>query len=174
MMEVRMKRSMLLAVLLSLLFTIPLIAQPGPMGDRPLGPGPAKRILDELKLTEDQQKKVQELRFDLMKQMAAQRSRIATAMIEFRELAAKENPDKSALEKKIKEISELRTQARTMMLNQWFNVNKLLTPEQQKVWKKALEGRMWMERRGEMRERFRGMMRGHMGDHRGPAMRERY
>lgn len=31
-----------------------------------------------------------------------------------------------------------------MMVAQWFTVNKMLTPEQQKTWKKALEVRPMM------------------------------
>lgn len=164
-----MKHIFLLAVL-GLFVPLAAIGQPGPGPRADRGPvrGSGMRILDELKLTEEQQKKVQELRFDLMKQVATQRAKIATAMVEFRELAAKDNPDRSALEKKIREISDLRAQMQTLRLNQWFNVNKLLTPEQQKVWKKALDGRVWMERRGFMRQRMRGMMRDRMG----PPMRE--
>ncbi len=43
------------------------------------------------------------------------------------------------------------------MLNHWFNVNKLLTPEQQKVWKKTLGARMFERRGMQMRGRMPGM-----------------
>lgn len=130
--------------------------QPERMGEQGMGQRVMK-LVEELKLTEDQQKKTQELRFDLMKQMASHRAKVATAAIEFRELAAKDNPEKAALEKKIKEISDLRAQGQTMMLNHWFNVNKLLTPEQQKVWKKTLGARMFEGPGMQMRGRMRGM-----------------
>jgi Spy/CpxP family protein refolding chaperone len=48
-------------------------------------------------------------------------------------------PDKSAIEKKINEIADLTVQMHMIKINSWFTINKLLTPEQQKTWKKVLE-----------------------------------
>ena len=43
------------------------------------------------------------------------------------------------LEKKMNEIADLEVQMHMIKVNSWFEINKLLTPEQQKTWKKALE-----------------------------------
>ena len=151
-----MKRTIAYLMCLTLLIASKATSQPGMMGRGDMEPRFMK-AMEELKLTEDQQKKMQDMRFDIMKQMASHRAKVATAAIEFRELAAKDNPDKAALEKKIKEISDLRAQGQTMMLNHWFNVNKLLTPEQQKVWKKTLGARMFEGPGMQMRGRMHGM-----------------
>jgi Spy/CpxP family protein refolding chaperone len=113
------------------------------------------RLMEELKLTDDQKKEVGKIRYDLEKQMIAQRAKIANARLELRQLTKADNPDKGAIEKKIGEVSDLGSQTHVMMLNQWFAVNKLLNPDQQKVWKKVLEN---APRQGErMRRNF--MMR---------------
>ena len=100
---------------------------------------PRMRLMEELKLTDDQKKEIEKLHFDLQKQMIVQRSKIATSRLELQQMLRADNPDKAALEKKIIEVSQLATQTHTMRLNQWFAVNKLLNADQQKVWKKALE-----------------------------------
>ncbi|HWP81574.1 MAG TPA: Spy/CpxP family protein refolding chaperone [Bacteroidota bacterium] len=167
-----MKLSIAIFTLAVVFVANPLSAQPGPM--RGEGPG---RIMEELKLTEEQQQKFEQMRFDLMKQMAAHRSKVATAHVELQELVAKDPVDKSAIEKKIKEIADLRSQGTTLRLNHWFSVNKLLTPEQQKVWKKALKARVGiggMGMRG-MGEGMRKRMRDHMDrPMRGPGFREQF
>ncbi|MBI3004928.1 MAG: periplasmic heavy metal sensor [Ignavibacteriales bacterium] len=156
-------------LLTSFLLTFPvsqLLSQgQGPMGDGPMMPH--MRLMEELKLTDEQKKEVEKMHFDLQKQMIAQRSKIATSRLELQQLLRADNPDKAVLEKKINEVSQLATQVHTMRLNQWFAVNKLLNGDQQKVWKKALHMRAGMAER--MRAN-RGM-RGKMG--RGMMQRER-
>ena len=120
---------------------------------------PRMRLMEELKLTDEQKKEIEKLHFDLQKQMIAQRSKIATSRLEFRQMLRADNPDKAALEKKINEVAQFATQTHTMRLNQWFAVNKLLNADQQKVWKKALE--------------MRASMGDGMGMHRGMEMRMR-
>jgi Spy/CpxP family protein refolding chaperone len=110
---------------------------------------PVMKLMEELKLTDEQKKEVQKLHFDLQKQMITQRSKIAGARVDLQQLLKADNPDRAAIEKKITEISQLAGQTGTMLLGQWFAVNKLLNPEQQKTWKKALD--------------FGGMMGGGMG-----------
>ncbi len=110
---------------------------------------PIMKLMEELKLTDDQKKEVQKLHFELQKQMITQMAKIGGARVDLQQLLKADNPDRAAIEKKITEITQLAGQTGTMMLGQWFAVNKLLNPEQQKTWKKALD--------------FGGMMRGGMG-----------
>mgnify|MGYP001596333748 CR=1 FL=1 len=114
-------------------------------------------LMEELKLTDEQKKEVQKLHFDIMKQMITQRSKIGTAKVDLQQLLKADNPDRAAIEKKITEISQLGGQTGTMLLGQWFAVNKLLNPEQQKTWKKALDLRGMMREGRRMRE---GLQRG--------------
>lgn len=97
------------------------------------------KVIEDLKLTDDQKKEFDKVHTDLAKQQVAQGAKMATARIELRELLRADNPDKSAIEKKINEISQIGVQMHVQRLGMWFSVNKLLNADQQKVWKHALE-----------------------------------
>ena len=79
---------------------------------------------------------------------------MATARLDLQKLMAADSPDKSSIEKKFNEIATLQTSLKMNHLNAWFENNKVLTPEQQKIWKKALA--MAPQ---EMRKKMRGMRR---------------
>ncbi len=102
------------------------------------GRGPRK-FIEQLKLTEGQKKDFEKIHVDMEKQEIAQKAKKETARVELRQLFKADNPDKSAIEKKMNEIADLEVQMHMIRINSWFDVNKLLTPEQQKTWKKALE-----------------------------------
>ncbi len=69
-----------------------------------------------------------------------------------------DKPDKGKIDAAIAKLGDLQVQVRQAHVQFWFDVNKILTADQQKVWKRAAErllqerGRMmaggWM-RRGE-------------------------
>jgi Spy/CpxP family protein refolding chaperone len=114
------------------------------------------KIIEQLKLTEGQKKDFDKIHVDMEKQEIAQKAKNETARVELRQLFKADNPDKSAIEKKMNEIAELEVQMHMIKINSWFDINKLLTPEQQKTWKKALEygsemehGKMEMSHHGE-------------------------
>lgn len=69
-----------------------------------------------------------------------------TARVELRQLLKADAPDKSAIEKKMSDIADLTVQLHMIKINSWFAVNKLLTPDQQKTWKKVLENAPAMRR----------------------------
>ena len=98
-----------------------------------------QKFLDKLNLTTEQKGDVAKIRFDMEKQTIAQKAKIATARVEMRQILKSDTPEKSDIEKKIKEIAELGVQLHMIKINSWFAVNKLLTVEQQKTWKKVLE-----------------------------------
>jgi len=56
-----------------------------------------------------------------------------------------EAPQKAAIEKKINEIAELRTQTAVARLDHWFAVQKILTADQQKAWKATLRQQRHMK-----------------------------
>jgi Spy/CpxP family protein refolding chaperone len=97
------------------------------------------KFIGELKLTDEQKKDVEKIRLDMEKQQIAQKAKNETARVELRQLFKADNPDRSAIEKKLNEIATLEAQMHMIKIDSWFAVNKLLTPEQQKTWKKALE-----------------------------------
>jgi Spy/CpxP family protein refolding chaperone len=124
------------------------------------GMGGRMGLMDDLSLTDQQKKQVEQIHDEAMRQGIDRKAEIAKARMDLRQLVRAEKPDQSAIEKKMKEIETLRSAALSHRLNAWFSVNKLLNVEQQKVWKKTLERRMEMSRRMEMRGRMQGRMRG--------------
>jgi Spy/CpxP family protein refolding chaperone len=114
---------------------------PGPMGQ-----AMGERFMQQLKLTDAQRKQIGDLRLEMAKQAIDQQAKINTARLELVELFRADTPDKAAIEKKADEISRLQNQLRMARIDHWFAVNKLLNPDQQKIWKQML-GRMWMQHR---------------------------
>ncbi len=98
-----------------------------------------KNMMEKLNLTEDQKKKMEKMHFDMQKKQIDGKAKVKTAEIELKELFNADKPDKSAIEKKIKEISDLKGKMRTNHVDHWFDVNSILTPEQQKTWKEKLD-----------------------------------
>lgn len=109
----------------------------------------AAQVLRQLNLTDAQRKDFQDLRFDLQKKSVEQQAKLKTARLELAQLFKADNPDKSAIEKKMSEITQFQSQQRALFVDHWFAVNKILTADQQKVWKRALE-RFVAQRRDRM------------------------
>ena len=125
-------------------------------------PNRAKQIhkfMEKLNLTDEQKKDVDKIHVDAEKQTIAQKAKEATARVELRQLLKADVPDKSAIEKKINEIADLTVQMHMIKVNSWFAINKLLTPDQQKTWKKVLENAPEMRRQRMMNRMGRGPMR---------------
>jgi len=129
-----MKQITLFGCLVLLAFSVSLSQDRVPPSDR----GDARgRVLRELKLSDDQQRSIESLRFEMRKKAVEQQARLKTARLELAELFRAEQPNQPAIQKKIGEISQLQSQQRLLLVDHWFAVNKLLTPDQQKIWKKA-------------------------------------
>lgn len=145
-------------IVIALLSLVPMLAmsQPGP------GRGERMQIVDELNLTDQQQKQIDQIRDEAMRQGIERRAEISKLRLDLRQLVRADKPDQSAIEKKMTEIASLRSSAESRRLNTWFSINKLLTPEQQKVWKDVLGRRMEMSGRMGMRGRTQGDRQGYM------------
>lgn len=150
-----MMRSAILATLLAVgIAAAPAQGRWQARGEREeIRPGP--RLLDELKLTDQQKDQWQELHFALEKKQTATRAKVDVARIELRELMSAEKLDKVAIEKKTKEVSDLQYQLKLARIDHMFGVLNILTPEQQKEWKEHMA-----RPRPLMRERMRPHMRG--------------
>jgi len=106
----------------------------GPGGQGP-GMHGRKELMSALKLTEDQQTQMQKMRIDLQKKQTALQAKIRIARLEMEELFSAANLDRAAIEKKMKEVSELQYQEKLNGLDHLFSVKAILSPEQQKIWK---------------------------------------
>ncbi len=153
-----MKRNIASLVLLGVLATTVALAQPpcGPMGPRGMHLR-HQALLDELKLSDAQQAQMEKMRLDLMKKQTALRSKVHTLRLEIQEQFLADKVDRTAIEKNLKAITDVQQQMKMNMVDHWFQVNGILTPEQQKVWKRSATH--WGQR---MREGIRQGMRGRM------------
>ncbi len=138
-------------IFLMVLATSVAFAQPHMMGkhrittqvDRPEG------VVKRLDLKDDQLAKFKKYRSQLRRDQIELRAKIQTLRVELRDLFDADKPDKITIESKISEITKLQGEEKLKMVTFWFDVNAMLTPEQQKVWKKV--PRMVLhERRGAM------------------------
>jgi Spy/CpxP family protein refolding chaperone len=124
--------------------------RPNPMPNR-------QGVMEKLNLTESQKKDVEKLNTDFAKRRVDQQAKVKTAQIELRALLKSDTPNKDEIEKKIGEIADLRAQNRVLGVEHWFAVNKLLTPDQQKIWKGMLDRtprQRMAGRLGQMRHRI--------------------
>lgn len=96
-------------------------------------------IVKQLKLTSDQEKEIQKIRIEMKKQLIDQKAKMQKSHLDLQVSLKAETPDKSVIEDKIKELSEINVRMHMMKVESWFDINNLLTPEQQKIWRKALE-----------------------------------
>jgi Spy/CpxP family protein refolding chaperone len=108
-------------------------------------------FIAKLKLTEDQEKQFKKMHLELEKKQTDAQAKVRTANIELKELFTADNLDKTAIDKKIKEIAELKTKLHLNRLDHWFAINKILKPEQQKIWRERLENKQLF---GKMDARF--------------------
>lgn len=139
------------------------MGKPGMMGQSGMMGGPGFQMMERLKLTDEQKKEMEKSRFDMIKQAIDREAKVKTARVELAQLFRADNPDKGSIEKKINEISQLQAQGKLAHVNHWFAVNKMLTPEQQKIWKNMLGQAMMMKRMNNMRQGFqRPAIRGQM------------
>lgn len=165
-----MARILLALTLMAALAT----AQPRGMmmdDDQPVGP---MHTLKALNLTDDQAKQVDKLKTDMQKERIALRSKVQTMRIDLRQQMDADTPDRAKIESMMQDIGKLQTEMKLKRNAFWFDVNKLLTADQQKVWKEhrgmaMREGRMG--KKGMMHGR--GMKRGRgMMQHEGRNMME--
>lgn len=116
-------------------------------------------MVEKLKLTDDQKKQFDKLTSDLEKIQISVRSKIQTANVELRELVKEDSPDRARIEAKQAEINKLEGELKQNRTGFWFDVNKILTPEQQKDWKRALK--MYMSERPGFGGRIMDWLHGH-------------
>ena len=99
------------------------------------------RFIEKLNLTADQQKQFDMIRTDMQKKQIDLRSKIQMLRLDLKDLFNEDSPNKSNIASKMNEISKLQTEAKLNHLDLWFEVNKILKPDQQKIWK---ENRLMM------------------------------
>lgn len=173
-----MKRIMISLLSMLLLLSTISLGQPHKQSRPFKGEGPSMECMEDLKLTENQKKDFEKIRFDSMSEMIDMRSKMAKSRLELQKLFQADAPDRSAIEKKLGEVSQVQNQMAQKRINNWFAVNKILTPDQQKVWKKTLDqGHIGRGHDGMKQRSMRGRMmkpgmrfRNHPGQSHRPMM----
>jgi len=117
------------------------------------GDGPGKAMVEELALTKDQLKKMDEMRSTHRKEMIPIRAQLQVKQIELNELFTSDAAI-GTINSKIDEISKLKTDMAKKKAAHRVAMRQLLTPEQREIWNSMPD------------------MRGKMGGH-GKAMMER-
>ncbi len=147
-----MARSTATLLILLLVGSSMVAAQPR---DRMRGPrdrgGMRERMAEELNLTDQQKDQMKKLRLDFERNQTEIHAKIKMARLDLKELFLEEKLDRTAIEKRIKAVSDLQHQAKLSHIGHWFTVNEILTPEQQNIWKEHVG-----ERAGRMDGNFRG------------------
>ena len=123
---------------------------------------------EQLKLTDEQERKIQGLRADFEKKQIATRAQIQALRVDLRQLFAAEAPDRAKIEGTMGGIEKLNGELRVARVGHWFDIYALLTADQRKIWKERRPG-MGMEMGG----RHMSGQRGRDGED-GPPMHRRF
>ena len=120
-----------------------------------MGKGMHESFFERLNLSDQQETQLRKLRIQTQKNRVQIHSKIHVARLDMKELFLAETPDRAAIEKIVKTISDLQHQAKVNHIDHLFDVYEILTPEQRKVWKKHMgeggaDGIRHMRRRMEM------------------------
>jgi len=101
-----------------------------------------------LNLSDEQQRTIRPMRYELEKMLISVREQTGLAKLELRQLLDAENPDKADIANSLGKISQLDLQRKTLRLNHWFEVRKVLTPDQREKWNRMMQMRIGGGRSG--------------------------
>lgn len=94
------------------------------------GEHPGFKRLHGLDLTEEQQGQIEALTTETMKEHLPIRSRLQTMKAELDELLIAANPNRNAIDRKIDEMSDLRTEMQKARIDTRLRIRELLTDDQ--------------------------------------------
>ena len=100
------------------------------------------KIMEELKLNDSQKEQFEKIKFETEKKNIDLKARIETSKLELHRLLTSDNPDKATIEKKFNDVAAIEVSMKMNLYNSWTDCNKILNPDQQKVWKKVLMMRL--------------------------------
>lgn len=127
--------------------------------------GPKFKVIEDLKLTDEQQTKFNDIRYAHQKQMIDVRAEIQKNRLEVKKMMDDNNINSDKLLKLTDANNNLRSKIHTSKINMWLDVYKVLNKEQQEIWTKHFAN--MGERIG---ERMYNRMGQGNGKHRGAGM----
>lgn len=135
----------------------------GPLGRGPMGRpefgmpgGPMSELLrrpdiqKEIDITDEQRKKLEDLAFNSAKTAIQAQANLQVHRMELERMVHSDNPDRSAIDKKIQEISQVQTALMRGMINTSLEERSILTKEQRDKMREVLQRQM-----GERMQRMR-------------------
>jgi Spy/CpxP family protein refolding chaperone len=121
--------------------------------------------MQKLNLTDEQQAQIQKLRVDFQRKAIQNEAKIRLARLDLAQMMRADKPDRSAIEKTIREIASVQTDTKLARVDEMLAIRGLLTPEQLKTLKKnRMNGWGTMHRRVLIRRGGQGML-GESFDH---------
>lgn len=97
-----------------------------------------KNIFEKLNLTDQQKDKMSELRFSHKKQMIDLKAALEKSRLALQELRSKDNFTRSEVLAAVKKINQAKNDIAIAEANNKMDMYEILTPEQQKIWKKNI------------------------------------
>lgn len=150
----------------ALLITVFVIASfgftPFPKGDRTADNfGANGKFMEELKLSDAQQTKINDFRYSHKKEMIETKAEIEKNRLELSKMLLDNNIDENKILGLTEANNTLRSEMNSSRTKMWLNIYKILNNDQQKLWAKhkALKG-----------ERMHNGFRQGRGKHSGPRM----
>ncbi len=105
-------------------------------------------VVEKLNLSDEQVQKIHQIHEKYQLQRIDIRSQIAKKRVELASLWRSDNPDANKIGKLVKEIGDLRTQARLLGARERLEIRNVLTDEQLKKFRKMVWARRHAPRRG--------------------------
>lgn len=137
----------------------------GPRAGRHLSLGRIARdpaLRERLGITDEQAAKIEAAQSQFAKQQIQRQAELRIKRMELAELLRAENPDRAAIEKKLRELNDLELQAKMAGLDHGMAMRNLLTPEQREQLKQLARERV--------AQRFQGRRGLSPRPQRGPGM----
>jgi Spy/CpxP family protein refolding chaperone len=99
-------------------------------------------LRERLGITDEQAAKIRSAQSQFAKQQIQRQAELRIKRMELAELLRADNPDRAAIEKKLRELNDLELQARMAGLDYGLAMRNLLTPEQREQLKQLARERM--------------------------------
>ncbi|OGU34497.1 MAG: hypothetical protein A2068_02350 [Ignavibacteria bacterium GWB2_35_6b] len=124
--------------------------------------GPKFKVMQDLKLTDEQQSKFNDIRYAHQKQMIDVRAEIQKNRLEVKKMMDDNNITPDKLLKLTDANNNLRSKMHTSRINMWLDIYKILNKEQQEIWTNhfANMGERIGERMHDRMGQGKGMKRG--------------
>jgi len=118
----------------------PSAAHPGEGMSRGPGHGEHRAMMEKMNLTDDQTRKLEDIRYQHQKKAITMRADLESARLDLGRMMRADQPDSRAINSQIDKIGQARTTLEKDRVAQMLEMRAILTPEQLKVWRQTHGG----------------------------------